>query len=360
MEWHLISLTRRTYLSLSCDSNLNWIPVFHLKKNLRGELEKVRTMKILFRSAVCSRVTQGTRASVSHLTELCGSTLKQAPVCLVCSAKRDEKQSLAICSHFRWSLGFLKSRPEQWNSALPYQKSFLAAASSHLLVYCSIVQPSPPLHLSVYLPCALLLILCCWLSFSLCGAFHLFYSFVLRKPRSSCIPADASLLQGGVKSRVTGDRPRLSFIWHRCTGVIKVAERRRCRLQPDLCLFKTTLEWIFLFAGRRYLNKSHVVTDHLSSSESQQGRSQSKYMMNRQPDQCDWYSLFCLGAIFGLLTSLIISECDCTVLGQVPERSKIRITDSNKYDEEVCAKPDPWGWCEYIQRRRKRCSRWRM
>lgn len=43
---------------------------------------------------------------------------------------------------------------------------------------------------------------------------------------------------------------------------------------------------------------SHIVTDHLSSRESQQGRSQSKYMMNRQPHQCDWYSLFCLNAVF--------------------------------------------------------------
>lgn len=166
----------RTYPSLSCDSNLNWVPVLSSQEELRrwtGESENSE-VKILFRSAVCSRVTQGTRASVSHLTELCGATLKQAPVCLVCSAQRDEKQSLAICSHFRRSLGFLKSRPEQWNSALPYQKSSLGAAASHLRVYCSIVQPSPALRLSVYLPRALLLILRCWLSFSLCGAFLLF------------------------------------------------------------------------------------------------------------------------------------------------------------------------------------------
>lgn len=33
------------YLSLSCDSNLNWIHVIHLSKNLCGELDKVRTVK---------------------------------------------------------------------------------------------------------------------------------------------------------------------------------------------------------------------------------------------------------------------------------------------------------------------------
>lgn len=46
------------------------------------------------------------------------------------------------------------------------------------------------------------------------------------------------------------------------------------------------------------LNNSRFVTDHLSLSESQQGRAQSKYMMNRQPHQCDWYSLFCPDAMF--------------------------------------------------------------
>lgn len=243
----------RTYPSLSCDSNINWVPAFSSQEELRrwtGESENSE-VKILFRSAVCSRVTQGTRASVSHLTELCGATLKQAPVCLVCSAKRDEKQSLAICSHFRRSLGFLKSRPEQWNSALPYQKSSLGAAASHLCVYCSIVQPSPALRLSVYLPRALLLILRCWLSFSLCGAFLLFcqirpmeaWQLVHHSP-------PASSRQGCVKSQVTGERPHRYLIRRRCTGMIEVVDQRRCRLQPDLCLLKSTSERrpFFLFA----------------------------------------------------------------------------------------------------------------
>lgn len=211
------------YPSLSCDSNLNWICVIHLSKNSRGEPEKVRTAKGRSYFGVCSRVTQGTRASVSHLTELCGTTLKQAPVCLVCSTKRDGKQSLAICSHFRRSLNFWGL---DWHNktVLCLIKSSLGGASSHLLVYCSIVQPSPPLHLPVYLPCALLPILHCWLSFSLWGAFVLFCSFIPWKPHSSCVTDDASLRHGCGKSGVTGDRPCLSLIWHRCTGRIKVAE----------------------------------------------------------------------------------------------------------------------------------------
>lgn len=101
------------------------------------------------------------------------------------------KQSLAICSHFRRSLrgGFVKSRLAQWNSALPYQRSFLSDAFSHLLVYCSVAQPSPPLHLPVYLLCAVLLILHCWLSFPLCVSSVLSARSIPWNPHSSCIIA---------------------------------------------------------------------------------------------------------------------------------------------------------------------------
>lgn len=144
-----IWLTQMTYLSLSCDSNLTWIRVIYPSKNLRGELEKVRTVKwrsyfgvgfVVVSHREPERVCRTSQSFVVRLLNRLRSVWSV-------QKKRHGKQSLAICSHFRRSLGFLKSRLAQWNSALPYQKSSLGVASSHLLVYCSIVQPSPPLHL---------------------------------------------------------------------------------------------------------------------------------------------------------------------------------------------------------------------
>lgn len=219
--------------------------------------------------------------------------LKQAPVCLVCSGKRDTKQSLTICSHFRQSLqeGFLKSRLAQWSSDL----SKLFSQWCFFPFYCCIVQPSPPLHLSVYLPHAVLLILLCWFSFSLCGAFVLSRRFVPWKPRGSCITTDASLRHGCGKSRVNSNRPDLSLIWQQCKGTsvfsVNVAEQRRCRLRQYFCSYKKQL----ITSGMKCLlplfltklNNTRIVTNDLSSSESHQGRAQSKYRMNRQLHQWD-------------------------------------------------------------------------
>lgn len=95
------------------------------------------------------------------------------------------------CKRDFWSL--------DWhNEAVTYQSSSLSDASSCLPVYCCIVQPSPPLHLSVYPPHAVLLIPLCWFSFSLCGAFVLSRRFIPWKPRGSCITTDASLWHGWV------------------------------------------------------------------------------------------------------------------------------------------------------------------
>lgn len=71
--------------------------------------------------------------------------------------------------------------------------------------------------------------------------------------------------------------------------------------QTSVCIKPPKLRWNEVPSSSlplSKLNNLRIVTDHLSSSESQQGRSQSKYVMNRQPHQCDWYSLFCLDAMF--------------------------------------------------------------
>lgn len=130
------------------------------------------------------------------------------------------------------------------NEAVTYQSSSLSDASSRLPVYCCIVQPSPPLHLSVYLPHAVLLILLCWFSFSLCGAFVLSRRFIPWKPRGSCITTGASSWHGCGKSRVNSDRPDLSLIWQQCKGTsvfsVNVAEQRRYGLRQYFCSYKKT------------------------------------------------------------------------------------------------------------------------
>lgn len=286
-----ISVMTNGFDHLINKDDLNWICVIHLSKNLLGKPEKVRTVKwrscfgagfVVVSHREPERVCRTSRSFVVPLLNWLRSVWSV-------QQKGVGKQSLAIRSHFRRSLGFLKSRLAQWNSALPYQKSFPGVASSNLLVYCSIVQPSPPLHLSavcfVTYPPLLAVILLMW-----CVCF-----ISPLHPHGSCITAAASLRHGCGQRRVTGDRPGLPLLWHRCTGMIKVAQQRCRRLHPDLCLHKTAPSSSLRLSK---LNNSHIVTDHLSSSESQQGRSQSKYVMNRQPHQCEWYSLFCLDAMF--------------------------------------------------------------
>lgn len=211
-------------------------------------------VKILFWSRVCSRVTQGTGASVSHFRELCGTTLKQAPVCLVCSAKRDGKQRLAICSHFRRSLGFLKSRLYN-ETALPYQRSQQCFFPSPCLLLHRSNFPSPQsLCLS-----AVLLILHCLLSFSLVLLFYLAASSHgnLTAHASQPMPPSGT---DAVKTQLNGDRPCLTLIRHRWIGmsvfpIFEGAEQRCCGLRQNFCLHKKLLRsngiHFFLFASHK-------------------------------------------------------------------------------------------------------------
>lgn len=173
-------------------------------------------------------------------------------------AKSSNRQSLqkSLQEGLQKSLqeGFLKSTLAQWSSALPYQSSSLSDASPRLPDYCCIVRPSPPLHLSVYLLRAVLLILLCWLPFSLCGAFVLSRRLIPWKPRGSCITADTSSCHGCGKSQVNGDRLDLSLIWQQCKGTsvfsVKVAEQRRRRLRQCFCFYKSSsapVEWSAFF-----------------------------------------------------------------------------------------------------------------
>lgn len=149
---------------------------------------------------------------MSHLTELCGTTLKKAPLCLVCSAKGDGKQSLAICSHFRRSVGFLKSRPGN-ETVLCLIKSLLSVL---LLPISLFIAPSfnlPLLSISLFI-CRVLCCLSSTVDSLSLYAVRLFY-FAASSCGSLTAHASQPLPPCGMdagKVVVTSDRLRLTLI----------------------------------------------------------------------------------------------------------------------------------------------------
>lgn len=149
--------------------------------------------------------------------------------------------------------------------------------------------------------------------------FFYFVRFVPWKPGSSCITAPAWKVGWPARGRVAllSDAD--------ATGMMEVADQRRCRLQPDLCLLKSTSEWraFFLFA----ILQSWITRTLLRTicHRARVNKADLRVNIGRTGGLISVIDIppFCPGAIFntsGLLTSLIIGGCDCTVLGQVPEK----------------------------------------